>query len=943
MIKRGLAGLLALTFAFSTAFAVSAEKTEASSDAASTIDYSEYISEQESLLGKGTEVIVKGNDFLSQKGAQLKKSEGLEWNNEDGSVTWEFKIKQDGAYNLVLEYDPLGEGTDAAEISIKVDGEFPFDEAKSVFLPRLFQNDGEIRKDDEGNEFAPKVKQKEGFNSIAVFDPAGFNTEPLAFVLDKGTHKLTLELLSQPISIKSLKLVPIKETVSYKEYLNSKSGKDYSGEVLTFEGEDAIIRSKKSIVPLSDNSSASVYPRDAFKSRINYIGSNNWSRPGDTITWEIDIKKSGYYTFGFSYRQKYTMNETFYRILKIDGEVPFEEAKKVNFKYSGSWNETIFADEKGNPYKIYLDAGKHALSLSVTMGELSGVCGDLDDLVYELAEFYRNMVMITGENPDANRDYNLFNQIPDYNGRLNDYIKRLDVLLKRLYEITGDDSGTAPTNLRNMKDVLQRMRDNKYYAHQYKQRYYDNYAALSAWVYERSSMPLDIDAIFVSAPESKESGRKVGFFHQLGFSVQRFLSSFVEQYDIGENKDSKESLTLWINWGRDQAKVLKNLVSSDFTSESKIKVNIRVTNATLLQGILSGNGPDCSIQVSRSEPVNLAMRGGLYELSQFEDFPEVMERFMPGAGIPYEYNGGCYGIPNTQTFYMMFYRTDILEQLGIELPQSWDEFLNIANVLMRKNMQVGLPYTQITDMTQVNAGVGALNIFPTLLMQKGLSLYNKDFSATTLTQPETVETFVQWSEYYTKYSLPKTYDFYNRFRVGLMPIAVAPYTMYATLTAAAPEISQFWEMAPIPGVVMENGSINRSVSGAGTAAIILKDTDKPQLAWEFIKWWTQAETQYTYANEVENILGTAARYDTANVEALKKLSWDRDNLNALLTQWENVNEIPEIPGGYYLARVIDQAFWNTTNGQDPYEMMAKWGKVADDEIERKGKQYGKQK
>ena len=333
------------------------------------------------------------------------------------------------------------------------------------------------------------------------------------------------------------------------------------------------------------------------------------------------------------------------------------------------------------------------------------------------------------------------------------------------------------------------------------------------------------------------------------------------------------------------------------------------------------------------------MRGGLYDLSTFDDYDEVTERFMPDSDLPYEYKGGNYGIPTTQSFYMLFYRTDIFEQLGLAVPQTWDEFLNTANLLLRKNMQVGLPYVQISNMTQVNAGVGSLNIFPTLLMQKGLSLYNADGTASTLTDPETVETFVEWTSYYTKYGFPKTYDFYNRFRVGLMPMAVVSYTMYASLTAAAPEISRFWRMAPIPGVRDENGSINRSVSGSGTAAIILKDSENPELAWEFIKWWTEADTQYAYAGEVENILGTAARHDTANVEALKKLSWDRENLSALLEQWKNVKEIPEVPGGYYLSRVIDQAFWNTTNGSDAYEMTAKWGKIANDEIKRKGEQY----
>lgn len=946
MIKRGLTVAVAFCLAITSVITARADNNAEAAvipsgtvDSVAVTDYLEYLSENSELVGKGEAFQVNGVDYLTAEGAEVSVSEGLEWTNASGSVTWKINVPSQGAYKLEIEYMPLGEGTDAAEISVSFDGKSVFEEASSLFLPFFWENDGDIRTDAQGNEFAPEVKKVKGWQKTTLIDPSGFNKGELVFALDSGEHTVTLTARAQSFAIKTLSFSPVEDTPSYKEYIKKHSAKDYNGKAIVVEGENAITRSKKSIVPLSDNSSASVYPKDAFLSKINYIGSKNWSRPGDTVVWEIDVPEDGMYSLNFSYRQNYTMNETFYRILKVDGKVPFSEAEQLAFEYSGSWGSISFADGE-EPYKLFLEKGKHTLSLSVTMGPMSEVCGELDELVYELAGFYRNMVMITGENPDANRDYNLFKQITNYDSRLKSYMEKLDELLDMLYKITGDDSGTAPTNLRNMKDVLKRMRENKYYAHQYKQRYYDNYAALSAWVYERSSMPLDIDAIFITAPDKSQQGRQVGFFKQVGFSIQRFVSSFVSQYVSENTGDSDNSLTLWINWGRDQAKVLKNLVNSDFTAESGVNVNIRVTNATLLQGILSGNGPDCSIQVSRSEPVNLAMRGGLYDLSKFEDYEEIMERFMPGAGIPYEYNGGNYGIPNTQTFYMMFYRTDILEQMGIKVPETWDEFLNTANVLLRKNMQVGLPYIQITDMSQVNAGVGALNIFPTLLMQRGQSLYTEDLTASTLTEPETIETFVGWTEYYTKYSLPKTFDFYNRFRVGLMPIAVASYAMYATLTAAAPEISQFWEMAPIPGVLQEDGTINRTVSGGGTAAIILKDSKNPELAWEFIKWWTEADTQYSYASEVENILGTSARHDSANVEALKRLSWDKDNLESLLKQWEDVKEIPEIPGGYYLARVIDQAFWNTTNGKDPYEMMAKWGKIADDEIERKGKQYG---
>lgn len=948
MIRRGLAFILTLTIAFCVALPVQADnQTDAlpddfdmSLDSAPAGDYAKYLAENSNFLGEGEAFTLSAREYTSRDSMELTAGEGLQLKSESGSVSWDVNVAVSGMYNLEIEYKPLGDSADSVEFAIAIDGQAPFEESNSLFLPRNWENEGDIRHDNEGNEFAATVKQVDGFYKIYAFDPSGFNNDPLAFFLSEGKHTLTVKLVSETVEFKKFSFTPIEDVPKYSDYLKLHEAKDYSGKGIIIEGEAAAVRSKKSIVPLSDNSSVSIYPQDAFVDQINYIGSKNWNRPGDTITWNVDIKESGYYSIGFSYRQNVTLNETFYRTLRVDGEIPFEEAKTVAFEYTGSWDNNAFSDKEGNPYKIYFDEGMHTISLSVTLGALSSVCAELDELTYALADFYRSMVMITGENPDANRDYSLFTQIENYEGRLKSYVSKLDEILEMLYKITGDDSGSAPTTLRNMKDVLQRMLDNKYYAHQYKSRYYSNYAALSAWSYECTSMPLDIDAIFLTSAANAGEGRDKGVFSQFGFSTQRFLASFVSDYSASDSEEDN-SITLWVNWGRDQAKVLKNLVSSDFTTKTGIDVNIKITNATLLQGILSGNGPDCAIQVSRSEPVNLAMRGGLYDLSKFDDYKDVMERFMPSAGVPYKYNGGYYGIPNTQSFYMLFYRTDIFEQLGLKVPQTWNEFLKVSNVLLRKNMQVGLPYVQISDMYQANNGVGALNIFPTLLMQKGLSIYNEDFTASTLNEPEVAETFVEWTNYYNKYGFPKSYDFYNRFRVGLMPMAVVSYTMYASLTAAAPEISRFWKMAPVPGVEQEDGTINRTVSGGGSASIILKDSKNPELAWEFIKWWTSADTQYSYACEIENILGASARYDTANVEALQKLSWDKDNLEALMQQWSNVEEIPEIPGGYYLSRVIDQAFWNTTNGEDPYEMTEKWGLIANNEIERKREQYGK--
>ena len=46
------------------------------------------------------------------------------------------------------------------------------------------------------------------------------------------------------------------------------------------------------------------------------------------------------------------------------------------------------------------------------------------------------------------------------------------------------------------------------------------------------------------------------------------------------------------------------------------------------------------------------------------------------------------------------------------------------------------------------------------------------------------------------------------------------------------------------------------------------------------------------------------------------------------------------PGGYYVSRVLDQAFWNVTNAnENPKDMLMKWNNIAQTEITRKREQY----
>ncbi|MBR3909511.1 MAG: extracellular solute-binding protein [Clostridia bacterium] len=950
-MKKLLSLVLALIILMVSASVCFAEvKADTKSTSASETDYSFYLEKHNKLETNVDTVFADLETVIAKGGANVKqvsKFEGkasvLKWNNTVGEATFTFDVPKTGLYNVAIEYFPLDTDTEAIDLSLLVDDKEVFKGLNNISLPRLYIDDGEIRSDGMGNQFAPEQKEYFTWQEKRLCDAEGLNAKPYLLALTKGEHTITIYNTSAPFAIASIKLCAEEKVPTYAEVLKTyeaKGYKKYEGNQITIQGEDAYLKSAFNLISQSDATSANVYPYDAEVAKVNYIGGNNWSGAGDTISWQLDVPEDGLYAINFAFQQSYIINGSAYRILRVDGEIPFAEAAEIDFKYCNAWKIKEFGEKEGEPYLIYLKKGTRTLSLEVNLCCLSNFAVTLKNQIYDLGAIYREIVMITGENPDPNRDYALFSQIPDLEERLNNSHKVLSDLIVEADSLSEKGSSGSTSTLKNMVAVIERMLEYKYQAQTYKSSFFDNYSSLSAWLYEIISMPLDLDAIYVTAPTKEVEHLGGSFWEKLLFGFKRFFFSMTSDYNSISGDVDKEGITLWVNWGRDQVQVLNYLAQSDFTAKTGIGVEIKMTNATLIQGLLSGNGPDCYLHMSRTEPVNLAMRGGLYDLTQFDDYEEVTKRFMKSASVPYTYNGGVYALPDTQTFSIMYYRKDVLDELGLEVPQTWDDFIAASAVIMRNNMQVGLPYTQITDMNQVNQGLGALNIYPTLLMQKGVDLYDKDLTSINLTSEEAVNTFTMWTDFYNKYSFPKTYDFYNRFRTGLIPLAVQSCAQYTTISAAASEIRGLWGVSLIPGFKDENGNINRTQAGAGSGCAILKSSDNIKGAWEFLKWWTSDEIQLKYSQNIESILGITGRNMTANVNALSRLSWNDGDFEILKEQWELVNEMPEVPGGYYIPRVVDQAFWNVVgNGKGIEEMLLKWDKVADTEIAEKRSQY----
>ena len=615
-----------------------------------------------------------------------------------------------------------------------------------------------------------------------------------------------------------------------------------------------------------------------------------------------------------------------YRWLKIDGVTPFEEARSLNFAYKSGWQRKFFTDSNNNPYLFYLEKGNHTISLSVTLGEMSVFYERLEKIVSALGDKYLEIAMITGETPDSNRDYELFKQIPDLEKVLSEQYEALQSLTEDMEYSIGSKTTQYTGAFKSMAKVIELMLKTKYLAHTYKSDYYSKYVALSYWLYDMKDMSLALDKLYLTSVNA-EIDNAATFFKSTWFHIRKFVCSFTDDYNTGSYDDKEgSSIKLWINWGNDQAQVLSSLIQEDFTPKTGIKVKFQLVNTSIIQGILTNNQPDVVLHMDATGPVNYAMRGALAPLDGYSDYEEVLKRFIGGSEQQFSYKGHCYGLPDTQNFFVLFYRKDIMKQLGLEIPKTWKEFIECATVIQRRNMNVYVPT--------------GIHTYATFMYQNGLKIYTDDLRQNILSDRSAINVFEQFTNLYTQYKLPVTLDFYNRFRIGVSPLGIANYTQYTSFKVAAPEIEGKWGIAPIPSTVGTDGTFNNSECGSGTACCILNKSKNKDAAWEFLKWWTSSDIQLKYSQNLESILGPVARVATATVDALNRYSWNYGDKDILLEQWQKVSFIPQVPGSYHLTRSFDQAFLEVINKKSTAnDAMVDWAASANAEIARKWAEY----
>ena len=829
-----------------------------------------------------------------------------------------------------------------------------------------------FRDDIDNNEIRESLKQTPEWQTYSIKDSNGFITEPFTFVLtpdDDGNVSLTLEGVNEPIVISDIKLTKITSYQSYADYHKKYEGKADGTGAMKLEAEYFSAASNQTIYPTSDTTSAANSPVATDKTYLNVVGGEKWQGVGQWLEYSFKVTKSGMYNIAMRYKQNILDGMSVSRILYLysddtvaegaDGYyngIPFDEATRLKFNFSDDWQSGNISDGK-TEFEFYFEEGvTYTLRLEVSLGAMGDVVRRVQEALDAINADYLNILKLTGTTPDEFRDYDFYRTIPKTMGDMYD---QYEIIAKEnddktyaegsiVADILKDASKSSMTaTLVNVADLLKEMASDEDEVAKNLAQLKTYIGSLGTWLGDAKTQPLLLDFISIQAPGSEAPRAKAGFFEALWHEISGFMQSFFRKYDrMGALVETEEGegVEVWLAYGRDQSQVIRNLINNEFTSKNNIPVNLKlVAGGTLLPSILSGQGPDVYLGLGAGDTINYAIRGAIESIETMEGFDKVTQNFNESAMIVLQiecagtkgdaeehqncgHNGQmhCYGLPETQSFAMMFVREDILAELDLEVPKTWNDVKEAIPVLQANNMEIAMSNDS--------------NIF---LYQMGGDLFSDGGMRINLDSNLALTAFEDMCEMFTMYSFPYQYNFANRFRTGEMPIGFADYTgTYNHLKVFATEIEGLWSFYPLPGIEDEEGNINfQAVSGVG-AVVMISGTEQKEKAWEFMQWYVGEDCQTDYSNEMVAILGPSAKHATANSKALESLPWTREEYDLIRKQFDNLAAIPNYPGAYIVGRYTGFAFLEAYNdNHNPVESLLGYIDYINDEITRKRDEF----
>jgi multiple sugar transport system substrate-binding protein len=301
------------------------------------------------------------------------------------------------------------------------------------------------------------------------------------------------------------------------------------------------------------------------------------------------------------------------------------------------------------------------------------------------------------------------------------------------------------------------------------------------------------------------------------------------------------TITVWDYYG--EATPVKPLIEGFQKENPNITVQYEAldwdTTLEKLNVVLTGGTPPDVVTVDMTWLPKFAALGAFTDMKALSggELNGVAwdQAYTPGALEAITFNDQVVAALYDFDVYALYYRADLLEQKGLQVPKTWDELMDVSQKLAEgdKYLYQWLPETFH----------GSQWIF-----ENGASLLSDDNKTVTFNSPEAVEAIQVYADMLTnKSAIYWGADQGERIQ-GIKDGRIAmfsdgPYNM-GIMKSAAPEMAGQWRVAVHP-----YGKQPGSYLG-GTGLVIPAQSKQKEAAWKFIEYAMRLENQigvYKYA------------------------------------------------------------------------------------------------
>ena len=848
------------------------------------------------------------------------------------------EVPQTALYSIGFDYLSYDSSILPIEFSLMIDGKYDFYEMRSLKFETSWVAKEEKSYDRYGNEIVTLPDKLIRWENKQVSDSGYRYSLPLAVQLEAGVRTFTISVSEGTFLLGNITLSAPAPVAAY-----SGSQKAEGSSLITIEGEDFYIRNDSSIHAVGEYSS-SVSPAYTRETILNTLDEDSFTDAGQAVTYRFDVSDPGYYYFALNYRQSEKNGFPVFFDIRVDGQIPNSEFNDYPLEYAAKYTTSALTDADGNKLSVYLDKGEHTISFTISEDPVRYALEAVDAIMSGISDLSLEVTKVAGTNKDKYRDLKLNRYIPDIEERLYGWVADL-------YSIAG--SAAELVGAKNAEDVaafaylIIAAKQLKSLADEPNELVYrvDELATSTNSINTQLANFVDIigknntaiDRIYVFQGEKVPSS-KAGFFESIGLSLGRFVYSFFGQSYSSSNTD-KTHIQVWVNRPRQYVEIMQKMIDDQFTKKTGIMVDLSLmTDAQkLILSNASGDTPDIATGINYSIPFEIGVRGALVDLTKFDDYREIFGRYSDGLLVPSIIGDGLYSLPETMNFYVLFYRTDILGKLGLEVPETIDDLIAMLPDLQMRGLNAYYPTGAMLTMRNFHG------VTP-LIFQKGGTLYGRTAQDLMIDSEETIDGFTTLTDLFTLYNMPVDVpNFYQHFRNGDIPVGIADFNSYNLILNAAPEIENSWSIAPVPGVRdEETGEICRYMSGGAESTVMFKSNDeREQQAWEFMKWWSEAEVQAEFGQMVQIMYGDEYIWPTANLEAFAMLPYPSSDKDIIMEQAGYILEAPRLLGSYMLERELSNAFNDVVvNGETVRSRIDEAVKIVNRETARKLEEFG---